>query len=164
MNSETSNASRKPARAGFMTVFSHLRLAGFSSSRKSDSGVNIMLIRQCIFPEQPFFQEQLVQHQIRDSLPKKRDLLLQFLQGLDLAATKSTVLLAPSVVSLLRYTERPARLGPPTALEVRTHLIFVKHADNLFRDVGFTAHSVLPPKDQNAPDPLNKPRPLLWIY
>jgi len=30
-------------RAGFMTVFNYLRLAGFSSSRESDSGISIIV-------------------------------------------------------------------------------------------------------------------------
>jgi len=46
-----------------------------------------------------------------------------------------------------------------TAIEANFGL--TKHADDLFRGIAFAAHSFLLFKGQNAPNPINRPGPLL---
>ena len=98
--------------------------------------------------------------QIRDRLPETAILLLQVLQTLGLVSTKAAIFLAPAIVTLLRYAERATSLTNGLALR-QGHLGFAQHADNLFRGVAFTAHSVLLSRGQNAPNSLNKSGPLL---
>ena len=99
-------------------------------------------------------QDQLVQHQIRDRLPKTAILLLQVLKTLGLVRTKAALFLAPAIVTLLRYAARATSLTNRLALH-QGHLGIAQHADYLFRGVAFTAHFVLLARGQNAPHSLS---------
>ena len=109
-------------------------------------------------------QDQLIQRQIRNRLPKTAILLLQVLKTLGLVRTKAAIFLAPAIVTLLRYAGRATSLtnGLARGLARRQgHLGVAQHADYLFRGVAFTAHFVLLSRGQNAPHSLNKSGPLL---
>ena len=109
-------------------------------------------------------QDQLIQRQIRERLPKTAILLLQVLKTLGPVRTKAALFLAPAIVTLLRYAARATSLtnGLARGLARRQgHLGIAQHADYLFRGVTFTAHFVLLARGQNAPHSLDKFGPLL---